>query len=91
MEYINKLEEDVNDFILERLNDNYDKLIKDTEYIKRKEEYNYLLDKVRHNVEINLFDEYREKCNHLQYLELQEAYKMGFLDSMIILSEKNKD
>ena len=36
-------------------------LIKDTEYIKQKEEYNYLLDKVRHNVEINLFDEYREK------------------------------
>ena len=91
MKYISELEEDVNDFIFERLNDNYDKLIKNSEYIKQKEECKYLLDKVRPKVQINLFDEYREKCNHLQYLELQEAYKMGFMNSMIIFKEKNKN
>lgn len=83
---ITNLQEDLQDFIDERLNEIYATLTKDTEYSEKKKECDSLIEKLNSNFNKELFELYRDKNNSMQYIELKQAYLTGFKDSNIIFN-----
>ena len=84
MKNIINLQEDVKDFISERLNKSHKNLKKDKEYSEREKECISLIERLNKNFNEELFELYRDKSNNIQYMELQQAYLTGFKDSTII-------
>ena len=89
MEYETILKTNVEDFIIERINDNYNNLIKNARYLKEEKECGKLAEKLTKEFNIELFEKYKNQNNNLQYLELQESYKKGFKDCIYIMFNKN--
>lgn len=90
MRYEEILSSSVNDFIMDRINENYSNLIKDKQYLAKQKACKKIMNNLVSKIDINMFEKYKEENNGLQYLELKEIYKLGFKDSMIIFNNKNK-
>ncbi len=90
MRYEEILSSSVNDFIMDRINENYSNLIKDKQYLVKQKACKKIMNNLVSKIDINMFEKYKEENNSLQYLELKEIYKLGFKDSMIIFNNKNK-
>lgn len=84
-----ELKVSIDEFIADRLNKNYSNMMKKLQYIKEQKECTDLAKKLVNQCDTNLFEKYKSKNNDLQYLELQEIYKLGFIDSMVIFTSKN--
>ena len=74
MENTDYLKEDVKDFVTERLNKSYEKLMNDNEYKEKSKQCNELIHKINQDFNTNLFQKFRDENNNLQYIELQHAY-----------------
>ena len=88
-----ELKENICDFIQERLHESYARLNKDIEYKAMYENHIKILEdlekKLSNNVELsNLLDSFCTAEIDLHALELEDAYKIGFLDSISILTDK---
>lgn len=88
MENTDYLKEDVKDFVTERLNKSYEKLMNNNEYKDKEKQCNKLIHEINQNFTTDLFQKFREENNQLQHIELQHAYIKGFTDSTIIFVNK---
>lgn len=83
------LQETIKIFVCDRLEENYKSVLKDDEYSIKKKKCNTYIDELNENFNVGTFEEYRETENLLHYKELQEAYKLGFNDSINIFTKNN--
>ena len=88
-----ELKENICDFIGERLHESYSRLNKKFEYKAMYEKHINVLEdlerKLSSNMELSkLLEDFCTAEIDLHALELEDAYKIGFLDSICILSDK---
>jgi len=86
---MNNLQETVKMFVCNRLEENYKSLLKDKQYSNKKKACNTYIDELNKNFTTGTFEEYRQTENLLHYKELEEAYKLGFNDSINIFTKNN--
>lgn len=79
----------VYDFIDERLNESWTKLNKDKEYKEKQYKYRKSLEELEEKLSDNiiLVEDHTENEVELYTMQLHEAYKTGFRDSVQILME----
>lgn len=77
-----QLQENIKTFIDERLNNNFMRLVKSKKYSEKRKNYNECIEELGKNFSEEIFEEFRDIQNQLFYQELQEAYKLGFRDSI---------
>ena len=89
MEKESKLQANITNFIEERIQESYSKLVHTKEYKNLLENYYDLFGKIEKllNNEI-LTEQYKEAEYDIYMFQLEEAYKTGFKDSNIIFSNK---
>ena len=81
--------EDVEEFIEERLNQSYSDLKNNSEYVKLEEEYDAIFKKLTENIEENKIVEEYEKIKIDMYeMQLKQAYRSGFKDSIYLIFNK---
>ena len=84
----NKLKELLIDFIEERLQVSYERLLKQSNNKKVINKHLELFDKLSASIQDNtLLENYREAEIDAYELQIIEAYKMGFKDSISILNK----
>ena len=84
----NKLKELLIDFIEERLQVSYERLLKQSNNKKIINKHLELFDKLSASIQDNtLLENYREAEIDAYELQIIEAYKMGFKDSISILNK----
>ena len=88
-----ELKENICDFIQERLHESYSRLNKNIEYKAMYEKHINVLEELEkelsNNVELSeLLESFCTAEIDLHALELEDAYKIGFLDSISILTDK---
>lgn len=81
----------VYDFIEERINESYTILNKNKEYKQIQDKYIKSLTDIRSNLSNNveMLEEHASNEADLYTMQLQEAYKIGFKDSIRILTDKD--
>lgn len=89
------LKDNICDFIEERLHESYSRLNKNIEYKSVYEKHINVLEdlesKLSNNTELlDLLDNFCTAEIDLHALELEDAYKIGFLDSISILTDKGE-
>lgn len=81
------LKENLQDFIEERLNESYTKIVDTKEYKalsnKNTKAINNIADKIK---DTKLIEEYKKTEYDMYEMQLQQAYLTGFKDSIIILN-----
>ena len=85
MRKINKLKVNVNDFIEERIQASYEKVLSTEKYKKLAKRYYELFPKIEcivNNAELT--EEYKEAETEIYMLQIEEAYKTEFKDSINI-------
>lgn len=85
----NTLLNDIRDFVEERLNESYTRIVQSKDYKKIANEYSKLMtqiEKIVSNVELT--DRYKKVELDMYEMQLEQAYKTGFLDSIIIVLSK---
>ena len=76
------LKEEIEEFISERLNASYTKIISNDKYQDLANRRSSLLYKIEHIInDETLADQYKKAELDMYDMQLQEAYKTGFLDS----------
>lgn len=90
METNNKLLTDINEFIEERLQESYKKILHKDKYKEILKNYYNLFHKVEAIVNnAKITDDYKEAEIDAYTIQLKEAYKIGFYDSAAIFINKN--
>ena len=80
-----KLISDVNFFVSERLEENYSRLKNNNEYRKILSKYADLFEEIEQRVNNEkITNAYKELEANLHTIQLEEAYKLGFKDSLKI-------
>ena len=80
-----RLFSNVNFFVSERLEENYNTLKNNIEYRKILSKYVDLFEEIEQRVNNEkITNEYKEIEANLHTIQLEEAYKLGFKDSLII-------
>jgi len=85
----NELKENIENFIEERISTNYKKLIKNNEYKTIEKKYNDSFKKIESKLtkENDMLEDYKSNEYDLYDIQLIEAYKRGFIDSLISFME----
>lgn len=83
------LQENLQYFIEERLNESYTNLVHTKEYEKVYHNYFNIFKTLKNELKnnINLLENYEELKSVLYYMQLKQAYLTGFKDSNIILNK----
>lgn len=88
----NLLKSNIIDFIEQRLLESYMRVSQNKEYKEKKAEYvgqeEYFNSKLYENKLLEDYEDIKGKKLYLDSLELEEAYKIGFKDSIKLLQEK---
>lgn len=80
------LQENVSDFIDERLNESYKNLKMNKGYVKLEKEDNRLFSKIEKAIkDKGLIEEYQKSTIDMYDMQLKEAYRTGFKDANILL------
>lgn len=80
-----KLETDVNEFIEARLQESYQKILQNRTYQKTLTNYYNSFEKLEAIVNnAKITDDYKEAETNAYEIQLKEAYKAGFNDSIVI-------
>ena len=80
-----KLFSNINFFVSQRLEENYNNLKNSNEYRKILSKYAELFEEIEENLNNEkITNEYKEIEANLHTLQLEEAYKLGFKDSLKI-------
>lgn len=86
------LKMNVSDFIEQRLLESYIRVSQSKEYKEKKAQYveqeEYFNSKLYENELLEDYEDIKDKKLYLDSLELEEAYKIGFKDSIKLLQEK---
>ncbi len=84
------LKQNVCNFIDERLQESYLKIVKNMEYKTLENEYKSKFDEINRELpkKKKLIDEYKASEYDLYNMQLQQAYKTGFVDSLKIMIER---
>lgn len=81
--------EDVEEFIEERLNQSYSDLKNNSEYVKLEKDYDDIFKKLTENIEEKKIVEEYEKIKIDMYeMQLKQAYRSGFKDSIYLIFNK---
>ena len=85
----NTLTDNVNEFIQERINESYSKIMYRPEYRKVSEESSRLWKEIEDKINNEkLTDIYKSAQMDMYWIQLEEAYKTGFIDSIKIFLHK---
>lgn len=85
----NTLTDNVNEFIQERINESYSKIMYRPEYRKVSEESSRLWKEIEDKINNEkLTDIYKSTQMDMYWIQLEEAYKIGFIDSLKIFLHK---
>lgn len=86
MEKESTLQENVSDFIDERLNESYRNLKTNKRYVTLEKDNNRLFSKIEKVIKDNvLIEEYQKTTIDIYDMQLKEAYKTRFKDANILL------
>ncbi len=81
--------ENVEDFIEERLNQSYSDLKGNREYIRLEKDYELIFKKLTENIEEKkIIEEYEKIKIDMYEIQLKQAYRSGFKDSIYLLFNK---
>ena len=79
----------INEFIEERLNESYTKTIHTKEYIQIRDKYYDIFSNIKNIINNEkLINNYEEILIDICTMHLEQAYKTGFTDSLILFSDK---
>lgn len=85
METKDSLQVVIDEFIDQRIEESYEKILHTEQYKQLLRKYNQLSEKFEANMnDVKFIDDYREAEADIYSPQIKEAYKQGFKDSMII-------
>ena len=83
------LKENVQDFITERLNQSYTRIVENKSYYKIANQNSILFAEIENTIEnTDITEKYKETEFDMYTMQLEEAYKTGFRDSAKIFLNK---